>query len=95
MVYVRAGQHPAIDAMPGSTGTVCVTTPIREPEERARYVLGALAYGLHDLVARESVRGVAWAKPAPPKGRPKALLALNNAERQRRYRARLRLNSPT
>ena len=54
---------------------------------RARYALAAMAYLLMDGVARESLRGVSWARPAPKPGRPKTGRALSVSERQRRYLA--------
>gem|GEM_PF-2808169 len=62
--------------------------PAGSPRARARLALGALAYSIMDLVARESIRGAAWAAAAPPRGRASSGTALTNAERQRRYRAK-------
>lgn len=54
----------------------------------ARYALGALAYALMDGVARESIRGADWARPAARVGRPRTGRARNARERQRLFRAR-------
>jgi hypothetical protein len=76
---------------PGDEGMVEIALPdvagVRSTTA-ARAALGVLAYGLMDLVARESVRHADWARPAPPRGRPKTGLALPNRERQRRFRER-------
>ncbi len=53
----------------------------------ARYALGVLAYGIFDLVARESIKGQPWARIRRPPGPRRSGTALTNRERQRRYRA--------
>lgn len=56
--------------------------------DAARYALTVLAYSLFDGVARASVAGQPWSRPAAPKGRPKLGRARSNAERQHAYRQR-------
>ena len=88
LIAVRAGAEEALIVMSGSCGAVQITTPRSGLVTQARYVVGLLAYGLNDLVARETIRGAPWAKLRPPKGRPRSARALTNVERQRRYRLR-------
>jgi hypothetical protein len=79
-----------IQAEPGGWGSVCVGVPwahCQSPQSMARYTLGALAYGLFDVVARESVKGQVWTK-IKALGRPRSGHALTSAERQKRYRQR-------
>lgn len=91
-VVVRPGQPMTIEAEPGYKGAVRVSVPdLREHAQHSyRVALGALAYGLMDGVARESIRGADWARPAPPRGRPRSGTAQTSAERQRRHRSRQR-----
>lgn len=91
-VGVVCGDALQIEAEPGYLGAVRITVPSTEcdPVDRARLALGALAYGLFDGVARATVAGQSWAKPAKPAGRPKTGRALTTAERQRRFRERRR-----
>jgi hypothetical protein len=79
-----------IAAAPGDWGEVRLELPRIGKLSQARLALAALAYGLHDLVAKESIRGAEWARVTPPRGRPKTGQALTNRERQRRYRAKNR-----
>ena len=80
---------PRIDAEPGSLGAVRITTPPSlNPLQAARYSLAAMAYGMFDLVARESIRGAAWARPTVPSGRKRSGVAKSNAARQRAFRLR-------
>ena len=77
-----------IEAEPGGWGRVRVGVPARHaktPKARARYALGALAFGLFDGVARESIRGESWTR-LEILGRPKAKRAMTVAERQRKLR---------
>ena len=88
-VAVDYGNEIALVAQPGEGGIVRVCVPaLLSPTEAARCALAALAYGLMDLVARESIRGAAWADPAAPRGRPVSGTAQSNRERQRAYRKR-------
>jgi hypothetical protein len=88
-ICIVAGGSISVTAEPGSWGAVRVEVPRGSTRQTAaRLALGALAYSLMDSVARESIRGAAWAKPAPPRGRPSAGTALNVRERQRRLLAR-------
>ena len=65
-----------------------IETKIKDPIEQAKLALYILAHGLHDLVAKESIKGLSWTKPMPPTGRPKKMRALSNKERQKRFRDR-------
>lgn len=87
----ETGPELAIMAEPGYTGQVHVVLPAdkaRGGRAVARNLLLVLAYGLHDGVAKESVRGVDWARRITPRGRPPALRAKSNAQRQREWRER-------
>jgi hypothetical protein len=50
----------------------------------------AMAYAVHDLVAKQSISGAAWGRISAPRGRIALGTALSVAERQRRFRARQR-----
>ncbi len=75
-------------AEPGGYGKVRITLPASDPVTAARDALCVLAYGLHDLVAKESIRGQTWSRVAPPLGRPKQRKSMPGKERQRRFRLR-------
>lgn len=93
-IVVVAGLRYRIEAEAGGYGLVKVEVPADlTPLDQKRHALGALAYGLMDLVARESLRGAVWARPAKPRGRPSRGMALSTKERQRRYRAKLAMIS--
>lgn len=85
---MRTGGKYEILAQPGYSGDVVVTVPDEDERLAARAALAALAYGLCDSVARESIRGAQWARPAAPRGRPRSGRAKNTAERQRAFRRR-------
>lgn len=88
-VAIDRGSELAIVTEPGGTGVVRVRVPTTlSSEEAARWALAALAYGLMDVVARESIRGADWARPMAPRGRPPTGAALSNRERQRAFRQR-------
>lgn len=91
VVVSAGGVPPGIEAEPGSCGAVRVTTPAGLSElQAARYSLAAMAYGLFDLVARQSVRGAPWVRPGLPKGRRPRGTAKSNMQRQREFQARKR-----
>jgi hypothetical protein len=76
---------------PGSAGRVAIGVPAAaSPRAQARHAVAALAYGVMDVVARESIRGAAWARVKTPPGRPRRGLAKSTAQRQREYRSRQR-----
>jgi hypothetical protein len=80
--------QPFIEAAPGGWGPVRVGVPPRYAKTQrsvARYVLGAMAYGLFDPIARESIKGQPWTK-IENLGRPRSGKALSAARRQQRYR---------
>ena len=89
---VAGGEKGWILAEPGSWGAVEIGVPQSDwatEKRRARWALGAMAYVLFDGVARASIAKHPWARIAVPRGRaPSDGLALSNAERQKRYRAR-------
>lgn len=87
-VEVATGQQLEIWAEPGDWGAVRIEVPNAPPAEQARMALLAMAYGLHDLVAKQSVAHQPWARLKPPRGRPPTGQALTTAERQRRFRKR-------
>ncbi len=88
-VIVYGGSGYRIEAEPGGYGVVRIQVPVRLGEVgRARHALAVMAYSLMDGVAREVVRGAAWAKPAKSVGRPRGDRVLSGKERQRRYRSR-------
>lgn len=86
-IRVVFGQPWAAHALPGDWAEVRLQVP-GTGETGARQALGYLAYELHDLVAKESIRSQTWAVIAPPRGRPRRGRALTAAERQARYRER-------
>jgi hypothetical protein len=78
-----------ITKAPGDWTAVCVSVPPGlSAVAVARLVVAAMAYAVMDPVARESVRGQPWARPAPPRGRPRLAQPRTGAQRQRAYRAR-------
>lgn len=84
-----------ITAEPGHTGAVHVRLPTRQPQSItpkavARQLLLAMAYGVFDGVARESVRGIEWSRRLTPRGRPRSVRPQSGAERQRTWRERQR-----
>jgi hypothetical protein len=63
-ITVIAGGPLDIEKEPGDWGGVRITAPASlSAQDAARLAVGALAYRLMDLVARESIRGRAWARP--------------------------------
>jgi len=85
----KSGVAPSIVCEPGSQGSVVITTPANlNPKDASRYALAAMAYGLFDFVARESVRGCSWARPTLPAGRKRSGTAKSNSVRQREFQAR-------
>jgi hypothetical protein len=87
-VRVVPGQS-GIEREPGDWGRVRIGVPAGlSARDEARWAIAAMAYGLVDLVARESIRGQPWARPAAARGRPPSGTAKSNRERQRAYRAR-------
>lgn len=87
-VFVAPGRHLEVTAEASPKTAVLIRMPYQMRAEQARQALGVLAYQLMDPVARESIRGAAWAKFAPKRGRPRTGKARNNRERQRRHQSR-------
>lgn len=75
-------------AEPGEFGKVKLYLKAGSKAERAQLALGILAYVLHDLAAKESIRGISWSRIPLRSGRPRSGKALLNKERQQRFRAR-------
>jgi hypothetical protein len=85
-VAIDYGADFAVLAEPGDWGVVRVRVPEKtESQFAARWAMAALAYGLMDGVARESIKGAVWARPALPPGRSSKGVAMNNRERQRKF----------
>ncbi|MCB9707220.1 MAG: hypothetical protein H6714_00315 [Myxococcales bacterium] len=93
-IEITAAEKLCIVAEPGATGSVRISMKRRSARQDARTALAVLAYGLHDLVAKQSVKGQSWTRVKPPPGRPKlGRRPLSNAERQRRFRLRHRTSA--
>ena len=91
VVIARANDEDGNIVVDVHRGTVQVGVPTRWDGTdilAARYALGALAYGLFDLVARESITGQPWARIKRPPGPRRSGTASTSRERQRRYRVR-------
>jgi hypothetical protein len=88
VVDVLPGKALEMVAEPGDGAPVQIAVPPGNGRQRARLALAAMAYGLHDLVARQSIRGEPWTRIALPRGRIPSGTALSARERQRRFRAR-------
>ena len=89
---VRLAPGPTLRAlrMPGPLAEVWLCVPRGSRRRRALLALGLLAYAVFDYGARESLRGIAQARATAGPGRPGSGKALTSAERQRRYRKRIR-----
>lgn len=85
-IELAPGAELKITAEPGDWGKVKLEIPPSEPQHEALLALAVLAYGLHDLVAKQSLSGNTRVALAPPRGRPKKARALSTSERQRRFR---------
>lgn len=77
-----------IFAEPGDWGAVRIAIARTTRADEARVALIILAYSLQDLVAKQSIKGIAWGKVPLPRGRKRTGKALTNAERQRLFRAK-------
>lgn len=94
-VTCGATNQGAVLVNPNTTG-VYIEVPEQwggSPIKEARYALGVMAYGIFDLVAKESIKGTDWSKIAPLKGPKKSGLAMSNRERQRKFRQRIKAGS--
>ena len=90
-VDITLGPELRIEAEPGDWGAVRITQTEKLTEvQQARLALIVLAYGLYDLVAKETIRGASWSRPTPPRGRPRRGRPQSSRERQRAFRARQR-----
>jgi hypothetical protein len=85
---VVEGDELRICAEPGPWGKVKIEVPSSKEARRFAIALEALAYGLHDVVARESIRGSHISSVRPRMGRPKKGSQRSNRQRQRDYRER-------
>jgi hypothetical protein len=88
VVDIVTGDTLEIVAEPGDGAPVRISLPANDHRSAARLALAVMAYGLHDLVAKESIRGASWTRIALPRGRIPSGAALTTRERQRRFRAR-------
>ena len=88
-IRLRRGRVFSIVAEAAPSSRVEIEIP-RGPSAQAaaRLLIAALAYSLMDVVARQSIRGVAWARLSPGAGRPRTGRAKTNRERQRELRQR-------
>lgn len=93
-VEIVHGDTLEIMAEPGDWGAVQIRTPERDAKRKARLALAVLAYGLHDLAARQSVIASRCFQLRPPRGRPRKARALSVRERQRRFREKNRKKQP-
>ena len=85
-IEILTGESIKILAEPGDWGSVRIEVPPSSPQSQARIALAALAYGMHDLVAKQSMANASWNSLKPQQGRPRSGCALSGAERQRRFR---------
>lgn len=95
-VKLVPGSNIDLTAEAGDWGKVQVRIPglLKNISRKdARLAVAALAYALHDLVAKQSLLGNKWAQIKAPPGRPCHRQALTNKERQRRFREK-KSNSP-
>ncbi|HMO16543.1 MAG TPA: hypothetical protein PKA63_01945 [Oligoflexia bacterium] len=88
-VSIKHDDYLKIESEPGDWGAVQITMSRDTREKEAKLALQILAYVLHDIVARQSISGLSWAKIPLPKGRIKSGKAMTNAERQRLFRRRM------
>ena len=93
-VELAEGEEIRVLAEPGDWGRVKIFLKTGSKKSMAMQALIVMAYGLHDLVAKESIRGESWVKLKAPVGRPKCTKPLLNKERQRRFRDKLRSTKP-
>jgi len=90
-ICIVPGTPDLIEKEPGDWSPVRIGVPAGlSRRDEARYAAVVLAYGLLDLVARESIRGASWSKPTAPRGRPRRGTAKSSAARQRAHRAKAR-----
>lgn len=87
-IEIAHGDSLEILAEPGDWGAVKIVLNSSTPRNEARFALEVLADVLHDLVAKESIRGAKWRKLGPPLGRPRVRAPRSSRERQRRFRRR-------
>lgn len=87
-VEIRHGSTCMIESEPGDWGAVRITLIRSTKTKEAQSALLILAYALHDLVAKGSIKNQAWSRIPTPRGRIKTGKALSNAERQKIFRER-------
>jgi len=92
-IEIVSAEALQVIAEPGSWGNVRIMVPHGSYPNRFVLALNILAYGLHDLVARESIRGTALSIVKPDRGRPRRGSAKSNRQRQRELRQRLSLSA--
>jgi len=90
-IVVDRGAPGLLEREPGDWAAVRIGVVAKvSARSAARFAVLVLAYGIMDLVARQSIAGLPWARPTVPRGRPRASAPLSAAERQRRWRSRHR-----
>jgi hypothetical protein len=67
-----------IVAEPDDWSAVQIFVPSSTQRDAARLALAALAYALHDPVAKQSIQGAPWARIAVPRGRIATSTALSS-----------------
>jgi len=87
-VEIRHGSLLMIESEPGDWGAIRITMHKSTKTKEAQTALLILAYALHDLVAKESIKNQPWSRVPAPRGRIKTGKALSNSERQKLFRAR-------
>jgi hypothetical protein len=92
-VYLRPAAALGAEREPGPLGAVSVGVPKGSRRDRAILALGVLAYSAFDYASRESARGLPEMRSRMPAGRPREIRPLSGAERQRRYREKVRSDS--
>lgn len=87
-VEMVRGKALRILAEPGDWSALQIETSVSGTKQQAQLALAVLAYGMNDLVAKQSLVGQEWQRLRPPRGRPRKERALSARERQRRFRKR-------
>lgn len=93
-IEIVRGKTLGFVAEPGDWGALRIQTPTTGVRQRSRLALAVLAYGMHDLVAKQSLLSHPWRRLRPPRGRPRRKRPLSACERQRRFRKKMRSDQP-
>jgi hypothetical protein len=86
LIEIVIAKQLKIIAEAGAWGSIRMEIPESRYKNRFQIALKLLAYGLHDLVARQSIRGSKISVLKPPAGRPKLSSHKSNRQRQRDFR---------